>query len=316
MQKAVTHWRRVCVVCGFLFLAACSSTTFVYNRLDFLLPWYVDDYVDLNQPQKQYLDELLQPFLAWHRYRELPDYLSILQGVESNLDHPQTPAMIAAVFSQFEQAWLRLESESLDWLLELGAQLSEEQITLLMEELWERQEEYEEEYLERTDAEFYEDSYEDAVDNAREYLGPLSDAQREVLRLFSRSLQRSDQAWLQARARWLTQLAVLLERKPGWQERVRKAVAMQRENPAPEYERIYNHNLAAIYNVIADILNGRSEQQDKHLRDRLQELQQDLQSLIAQGAESGPEGAQHTESGLDGAQHTGAGGVSTPVQAD
>tara|TARA_R110002073_G_scaffold56343_3_gene143573 strand:- start:206 stop:1126 length:921 start_codon:yes stop_codon:yes gene_type:complete len=284
MHKAVTHWRRFCLICGLLLLAACSSTTFVYNRLDFLLPWYVDDYVDLNQPQKQYLDGLLEPFLAWHRARELPDYLEILEGVQSNLDRPQTPAMIAAVFNQFEQAWLRLESESLDWLLDLGAQLSEDQITELMEELWERQEEYEEEYLQRTDEEFYEESYDDALDNAREYLGPLSDAQREVLRQFSRSLLRADQAWLQARAGWLTQLGVLLERKPGWQERVREAVAKQRENPAPEYERIYNHNLVSIYDVIAEILNGRSEQQDSHLRDRLASLQQDLQSLIEQGA--------------------------------
>ena len=29
-------------------LGACSSTTFVYNRLDSILPWYLDDYVDLN----------------------------------------------------------------------------------------------------------------------------------------------------------------------------------------------------------------------------------------------------------------------------
>ncbi len=283
MVTAFARWSRVCVFGGLLLLGACSSTTFVYNRLDFLLPWYVDDYVDLNQQQKQYLDGLLEPFLVWHRSRELPDYLKILEGVEDNLNRPQTPAMIAAVFGEFEAAWLRLEGESLDWLLDLGAQLSDEQIAELMEELQERQDDYEDKYLERTDEEFYQDSYDDSLDNAREYLGPLSDPQRELLYAFSRSLLRSDRAWLQARAQWLSELGVLLERKPGWQLRVRAAVAAQRESPSPEYKRVYDHNLKAIYAVVAQLLNGRSEQQDSHLRDRLSSLSEDLRSLMAEG---------------------------------
>tara|TARA_B110000503_G_scaffold105513_1_gene157433 strand:- start:26334 stop:27176 length:843 start_codon:yes stop_codon:yes gene_type:complete len=243
----------------------------------------VDDYVDLNQQQKQYLDGLLEPFLVWHRARELPDYLNILEGVENNLNQPQTPAMIAAIFGEFEAAWLRLEGESLDWLLDLGAQLSDKQITELMEELRDRQNDYEDKYLERTDEEFYEDSYDDSLDNAREYLGPISDPQRELLYEFSRTLLRSDRAWLQARAHWLSELGVLLERKPGWQLRVRAAVIAQKESLSPEYKRIYEHNLKAIYVVVAQILNGRSEQQDRHLRDRLSSLLEDLRSLMVDG---------------------------------
>jgi hypothetical protein len=282
MRKVFTSWRQVSLAGILLLLAACSSTTFVYNRLDFFVPWYVDDYVGLDQQQKQHLDSLLEPFLSWHRSRELPDYLKIIESIEDGLSRPQTPASVASVFGQFESAWLRLEGESLDWLLDLGAQLSDAQIAELMEELWERQEDYEEEYLTRTDEEFYEDSYEDALDNAREYLGPLSDAQRETLLQFSRKLLRSDRVWLQARANWLKELGILLERKPGWQQRVRAAVVAQRENPAPDYTRVYDHNLNAIYDVIAQILDGRSEQQDKHLRDRLSSLREDLQGLIEQ----------------------------------
>lgn len=267
---------------GLLLLGACSSTTFVYNRLDFLVPWYVDDYVDLNPQQKQHLDGLLEPFLVWHRARELPDYLQILDRIEDNLEQSQTPAMVAAIFNDFQSAWSRLEGESLDWLLNLGAQLSDAQIAQLMEELWERQDEYEEEYLERTQEEFYEDNYDNARDNAKEYLGPLSDAQRELLLEFSRSLLRSDEVWLASRSQWLTELGVLLERKPGWQDRVREAVAAQREDSSPEYQRIYDHNLTAIYGVIAQVLDGRSEKQDRYLRDRLASLREDLQGLIAE----------------------------------
>lgn len=266
-----------------LLLGACSGTTFVYNRLDFLLPWYVDDYADLNSEQELYLADLLAPFLAWHRTQELPAYSEIITAIEDSLTQPQTPAGIAAIFARMEAAWLRLEGQALDWLLDLGAQLSEEQIAGFLEQMQEQQDEFEEKYLTRSDEAFYNDSYDNLVDNAKEYLGALSDEQRKLLREASQQLLRSDQAWLQERALWLKQLGDLLKREPQWQQRVRDAVAERRENPSPEYRRIYEHNMGVIYQLIAALLNGRSAQQDAFLRDKLDELRKDLDTLIEQG---------------------------------
>jgi len=271
------------VVTALLFISACSGTSIVYNRLDFLLPWYVDDYAELNQAQKAYLDELLAPFLTWHRNQELPNYVKVLEDIEDRLQRPQTPAEVAAVFAEFEQAWLRLESEALDWLLDLGARLSDEQIAGFLNELSERQQEYEEEYLARTDEEFYQDSYDNLLDSVQDYLGRLSEQQRDMLRNASRQLQRSDHAWLQGRADWLKQLAVLLQRQPGWQDKVRAQVAARSDNTPHEHRRIYEHNMGVIYEALAQLLNGRSDQQDRHLRNKLSELQEDVVTLIAQG---------------------------------
>jgi len=283
MRDVVAMWCKVLVVAVLLLLAACSGTTFVYNRLDFLLPWYVDDYAELNGEQETYLAELLAPFLAWHRSQELPAYVEIIAGIEAGLDKPQTPAGIAAVFGQMEAAWLRLEGEALDWLLELGGRLTDEQIAGFLQVMQEQQQEFEEKYLQRSDEEFYSDSYENLVDNAKEFLGALSDEQRKMLRESSDRLLRSDQAWLRERALWLEELAVLLKREPQWQQRLREAVARRRENPSPEYRRIYDHNMAVVYETIATLLNGRSEKQDRHLRDKLASLRSDLNTLIAQG---------------------------------
>ena len=283
MGRVLLRWCRLWVVAALLSISACSGTSLVYNRLDVLLPWYVDDYADLTGAQKTYLDELLAPFLIWHRTQELPRYLTILEGIEDNLKQPLTPVSVAAIFAQFETAWLRLEGEGLDRLLDLGARLSDDQVKGVLEELWERQHDDEEKYLTRTDEEFYEDNDDNLKDSARDYLGILSDQQRTLLHDASRRLLRSDRAWLQERADWFTQLAVLLQRQPGWQERVRAAVTARRENISPEYRRIYEHNMGVIYELIAELLNGRSEQQERHLRDKLAELRKDIETLIAQG---------------------------------
>lgn len=285
-RTPMTQWRKLLLVCCVLLLSACSGTTFVYNRLDFILPWYVDDYAELNTQQDAYLDELLDPFLAWHRSQELPAYVTIIDGIESRLDEPVTEQDIATIVAEFEEAYLRLEGEALDWLLKLGGQLSDEQINDFIVVLWEKQTEFEEEYLERSDEEFYEESYENLVDNAEEYLGNLSKVQREQLLVSSRELMRSDDAWLSERADWLTELEVLLERKPGWEQRVREAIAARRENLSPDYVRIYEHNMGVIFETVARLLNERSDRQGGHLLARLEDLREDVETLIAQGEDS------------------------------
>ncbi|MCB1846005.1 MAG: hypothetical protein KDI04_01125 [Halieaceae bacterium] len=267
-------------------LAACSSTTFVYNRLDSILPWYLDDYVDLNNTQDRQLDEMLAPFLAWHRQQELPRYVALLEQVEADLDGPVSAAEVAGIYAGIEDAWLRLQDKSLDWLLALGASLSDEQVQEFLEELNERQEEYEEEYLERSELEYREDSYESLVDSMQDYLGRLNDAQRERLRAASLELRRSDSIWLQERAAWLQRLDVLMQRQPGWQQRVREAIALRDETVSEQYNATYEHNLEVIFSAIAAVLDSRSEKQDRRLRAELRDLREDLQTLMEQGRAS------------------------------
>jgi hypothetical protein len=281
-RKAVQRFCRIWLVCSLLLLSACSSTTFIYNRLDFILPWYLDDYAELNREQDKYLEELLSPFLAWHRSEELPRYLLILEQIDSSLDRQLEPEDVAAIAAEFEAAWYRLEGEALDWLLELGAELSDEQVQDFLAELQEQQSEYEEEYLERSEEEFQEDSYDSLLDSMQDYLGRLDSKQRAVLREASEGLMRSDRTWLTERAAWLERLAVMLQREPGWQQRIRDASAAKDETVSSEYLRIFEHNTSLIYRAIADTLNSRSDKQDRRLRGKLDDLQEDLQTLIAQ----------------------------------
>ena len=289
MYAVILRWCRALLICSVLLVSACSSTTLVYNRLDFILPWYLDDYAELNGDQEEYLDELLSPFLAWHRSQELPRYLQVVTHIEASLNQPLTADDVASIAAEFERAWFRLEGEALDWLLELGASLSDEQIAGFMEELWDNQRDFEEKYLPRSDEEFYEDSYDNTVESAQDYLGRLSAGQRDALRESTGRLLRSDSAWLQERAAWLRQLDTLLEREPGWEQRVRDAVAVRDDNVSPRYVQILEHNLGVINTTVAQLLNGRSGKQDLHLRNKLADLSQDLETLIAQGEKDKPE---------------------------
>lgn len=274
------------LLCCLLLTAGCSSTTFFYNRLDFILPWYIDDYANLNGQQKGHLDELLDPFLQWHRTRELPCYLMMLDQVENSLDGEELTAQdIEALSLEFEKAWQRVEAEALGWAIELGERLSDEQMAEFLAELDERQQELREEYLERDDEDVAEDSYDRMADTAEDYLGRLQPEQREILRTSSEGLRRIDADWLAQRRAFLDRLAVVLEREPGWQRRLRAMVAARDEQFSPGYAAALDHNLALLQETTVKVLNARTERQDRKLRRRLAGLREDVRKLIAQAEE-------------------------------
>lgn len=265
-------------------LSACSSTTFIYNRLDFLLPWYLGDYVDLSRAQKKDLDELLQPFLQWHRSQELPLYLDTLNQVSDTLDRTLELQDVIDISLSFENAYRRMESEGLEWMLKLGAKLSDEQIAQFLQQLNEKQVEYEEEYLTRSEQEFREDTYESLNDSLQDFMGKLDAIQQKTLRDTSASLQRSDRMWLEERAEWMKKLEVLLRREPGWQQRTRDSLAARDADRSGEYQQVYEHNMRQIQQAMVTVLNGRTEKQNRRLRKKLDNFREDLQILIDQGS--------------------------------
>lgn len=272
---------KLALVLSLLLLAACSGTTFIYNRLDFLIPWYVDDYVDLNRIQKTSLDELLQPYLKWHRQEELPRYLATLIEIEQNLESEIQASNVAHLFLQFEDAWTRLETATLEWMMTLGDQLSDEQIDEFLASLQKQQHEYEEEFLPRTEEDYFDENYDNLVDSFQNYLGRLDKSQRAILKLATADFQRFDAAWLSERAAWLQRLAGLLQREAGWQQRLLDAIAEREAQTSPDYLVRYEHNVGLVRQSIVEVLNSRTEKQDKRLRKKLTHLREDLETLIS-----------------------------------
>ncbi len=269
-------------VLALLFLTSCSST-FLYNQLDWLIPWYVDDYVDLTRPQKKSLKQQLQPLLRWHRKEELAIYLDLLAGIEQDLAAPLDGAIVQGWINGVSLAGERLEQHMLPLAFELGEQLSDAQMAGFLESLWDRQADLEEEFLERDDEAYIEESYENFEDNLREFLGRLSAQQKSLLREAAASLQRFDDAWLAERRAWLVLLQrVLSERRDDWQQQIVDAMADRQQMQSPQYRDIYLHNQQIILQAVADVLNSRTVKQSAHLHKELDGWRRGFQKLIAQ----------------------------------
>jgi hypothetical protein len=280
-RRIVKHYRKILILLAtVLLLGGCAS--FTYNRLDWLIPWYVDGYVDLTHEQRDLLRERLTPRLEWHRREELARYVEILDRIEAGLDGPIDATTVRAWADDMLAAAQRVEKSMMGVALEFGAEVSDAQVDEFIASLWERQREFEEEFLERSAAEYARDDFDNLSDFLERFLGRLTRDQQAVLRRAASGLVRFDKAWLEDRRRWLTTLEGLLAREPGWQDAVMQAYEARVALRSPGYREAFEHNLGLITAAYAEVLSSMSERQQEKARDEIEDLRRTVRKLMAQ----------------------------------
>ena len=262
-----------------LLLAACMAS-FAYNRLDWLIPWWVDGYVDLTREQRQLLKEQLAPTLEWHREEELAHYIVLLDRIEAGLTGPVDATWVQERIDDMLEAARRVEDSMISVALDFGATVSDEQINEFLKTLHEQQEEQERDAAKLSDADYAEDDYENLASVMKRFLGRLKPEQKAILHEAAYRLQRFDRAWLEDRKRWLEKLEHQLQREPGWQQAIQDAHAKRRENRAPEYTARFDHNLGVVTQATADVLNEMSERQRKHAVKEIGKIRKKILKLI------------------------------------
>ena len=262
-----------------IFLTGCSSTTFVYNWIDYLLPWYFASYVDLSRDQKNYLDELLIPFFSWHRHEELPRYAEIINSVEGLLDSEVKVENIALITLDVEESWFRLEDGLLLRIIPLAKDLTDEQINNFLQVMQTKTIESENKYLKRNDQAYQKDNYNRLRKNLRRFIGTMSKEQLDLVKIASNNMRRTDTEWIQNRKKLVANLSSILQRKEGWEKRF--IVITHRDDlVSKNYRDTYAYNIDLTHNLIAAILNTRTKKQDKKLRAQLSKYQADIETLI------------------------------------
>ena len=261
-------------------LVGCSANRLIYNRADTFVRWAVDDYVSFDREQQAAFDSRLDDFLSWHRREELPRYRLFILKSMSALDNGVTLDEAVEISVEIEHAADRFQAQFIELLLATGEGLSDAQIQDFLEELEANQAEYAEENLDRDEDAYYADSAKTMMDLVKRLMGRLSREQRTEIEDRSRQLRRIDALWHEDRSRWGRTLRDLLEaRSPGWQAAVRQLGATRAEVRSPEYAAGIEHNGDIILSLLVDIINSRTERQDRRMRRFLEGLIEDIDAL-------------------------------------
>ena len=263
-------------------LVGCSANRLLYNRADTFIRWAADDYVTLNREQQAAFDQRLDDFLAWHRSEELPRYREFIITSLDTLEDGVTLEEAVVISEEIDLAADRFQAQFIELLLATAEDLSDEQIQDFLAELECNQTEYAEERLLRDEETYYADSAKTMKDLVKRLIGRLNRDQRAEIEQRSMDLTRLDGLWHDDRARWGRALRVILEAKaPGWQAEIRKLGETRSEARIPEYVAGIEHNGDVILALLVDIINSRTERQDRRMRRFLQGLVDDIDALTA-----------------------------------
>ena len=89
-------------ITGALLLAALiAGCTFksVYNRLDDLIPQYVEGVISLDATHEELLEQRTTILLQWHRNTQLKQYVSWLQALHQDVGQSLTEARLCLLYT-------------------------------------------------------------------------------------------------------------------------------------------------------------------------------------------------------------------------
>ena len=190
-------------------LTSCSFKT-VYNRLDVLIPEYVEGLVTIDNALENNLQQRSTALLEWHRQTQLiryADWLRAFQGEVGKLtvDSARRYALEAEDFWEAMSAKIDYE------MAELLPLLDTQQQNELFASITEKNEDFADEYIDIDDDERRTNYYERTRDTYENWIGDLTAAQEQAIR------QATDRLMDGARLR--------LDRREEWQAGIQEILA-------------------------------------------------------------------------------------------
>ncbi len=180
IQGIILH-KKIALALALILLVGCSNQM-AYNHLDWLVSWYVDDYVELNSQQEDKLQTGLNSLLVWHRQDELPVYHEQLSALLADVNIGQMPTSLwMAHIVKVRGHLSRVRIKANRHLTGLASDLSTSQVNELFENLQNENKEAEEEFNDLSSDEVLEQRIEKLNDSFEEYLGSLSPQQDSII---------------------------------------------------------------------------------------------------------------------------------------
>jgi|GEM_PF-2965275 len=270
-----------------LMLSGCT-VKLAYHFLDWGLQYKLNHYLSLNNEQAQQAKLAIKEFHAWHQRHELPRYVEFLKDARSRL---AGPALSAEEIGRYRERIKLFGEQSLDKLLpSISAvlkSLDTKQKQQLFKTLDEDQKDYEDLYLKPTLEDIRTSLKNDALKSIKKYMGRLSNQQKERITNWSNTVQPFGAIVSKEQDGWELLMRQLLDQpnRADYNAQLKFLLLYDINSWQPEHRSVLEHNQNITYQLMADMLNSRSPEQQASLIEKLDEYIADCEDLIAQAKE-------------------------------
>lgn len=265
-----------------LVLSACSRVDLAYRNLDVLIPWSVNDYLDMNREQKSWFDERLETHLRWHCTTQLPANLAWLDRIKTMVASNQVDtAALQARTAEAKVAIRQIAEEVTPSAVELLRGLDDNQVRAMQQAFAEDLTQRRKKYVALPLAEQIEERAQRMEKRLSPWLGSLNAAQQQSIQTWSSSLGEQNREWIDNREHWQNLLIAALQQRQNADFPARVAQLLQQRETlwTPEYRAAYGRTEQAAQTLLVALAQASTEQQRARLEQRLGKLHADFSKL-------------------------------------
>ena len=265
-----------------LVLAGCNRVGLAYRNLDVIIPWTLNDYLDMNAGQKSWFNDKLKDHLAWHCTTQLPGYLDWLDRLQAMVENNQvTDAALQTRTVEAKQAIAEVAREITPSAIELLQGLDDQQVNDMNDALAKDLRKRQDEYLKPPLAKQIQDRAERMSKRLDAWMGPLSDSQKNRVMAWSISLGEQNEQWIGNRAHWQAQFidAVQQRHSADFPQKIQQLLVDRESLWTPEYRAAYAQTEAAARSLIVDVMADSSVPQRLKLTQKIDKVRSDFQAL-------------------------------------
>ena len=265
-------------------LAGCGPRL-VYPHLDWLIPWYLSDYISLDSDQKSMLGDRLSKLLDWHCRTQLPAYATTLRELRQDLARHSgqlNPAMLQAYSARLTALWKELLQQIGPDITAILATATDAQIDELFVNLEKQNKKFKEEYVDLPPDELVQNRAERMVKRAKYLISKLNAEQKQAVTDWSSQLTPIAEDWLQNRRVVQAEARRLMASRhtePGFKAAMQEFIINPERMRSTDYQRKIDINTTVTINFLVKLDRLLTTEQRSYLLDRLDSLAADFDAL-------------------------------------
>ncbi|RDV26017.1 hypothetical protein DXV75_07990 [Alteromonas aestuariivivens] len=270
-----------------LLVTGCSSKL-AYNNLDWLVYWYLDDYVELNDAQESLFDTHLQNWISWHRTEELSRYITHLKSLRNDIESGSlNEERLQWHMNEATQHWARIREELSPELAKFALTLSDDQIVRMFaalendnreeEEKWQdKQDDSAEKRLAKRKEEFY--------DSFKQRIGRLTDEQKAIIDKYVTQFVSTHLHWIEYRRAVQSEARRIFATRNYSEDAFIASLQALMTDPdayrSEEYTRVRQQNNQWYTQMAAELASSLTAKQKRKLIDEISDIISDLSELL------------------------------------
>jgi hypothetical protein len=264
-------------------LFGCSRVQLAYNQLDWLIPYYINGYVELTENQDFYLNEQVTELLKWHCSEHLSSYAKLLRDANRQFQSGSIKAVeLERHAEHFELFWREIMQHSSLFLVQFFNTLSNDQVNELRQRFLVDNRDWYDSFKEKSTEELQQDNLDFMQNELERWFGDLSEQQLKNVQKWSSRFSALGYEGQSAREHWQQKLLQMLELRDDFNQ-LNTGVELLFVNPiklrSRDYIRLMDENTKVTIELISNLSASLSREQLQHLDSMITSISEDFESL-------------------------------------